>query len=84
MNEIKAVASKFEIPVIEDAVFRDSALTYFDIKPLNTSISEIGIFSFHLSRLSQLQVEVPLISSNYEYVKRLNFWIYSSGITCLL
>ena len=44
MNQIKAVASKFEIPVVEDAA-EGLGSTYFE-EPLGT-LSELGIFSFN-------------------------------------
>jgi len=70
MNEIKAVASKFEIPVVEDAA-EGLGSTYFE-KPLGT-LSEIGIFSFNGNKIITTSSGGALISSNDEYVKKAKF-----------
>ena len=70
MNEIKAVASKFEIPVIEDAA-EGLGSTYFE-EPLGT-LSEIGIFSFNGNKIITTSSGGALISSNDEYVQKAKF-----------
>ena len=70
MNEIKAVASKFEIPVVEDAA-EALGSTYFE-EPLGT-LSEIGIFSFNGNKIITTSSGGALISSNDEYVKKAKF-----------
>ena len=70
MNEIKAVASKFEIPVVEDAA-EGLGSTYFE-EPLGT-LSEIGIFSFNGNKIITTSSGGALISSNDEYVQKAKF-----------
>ena len=70
MNEIKAVASKFEIPIIEDAA-EGLGSTYFE-EPLGT-LSEIGIFSFNGNKIITTSSGGALISSNDEYVQKAKF-----------
>ena len=70
MNEIKAVANKFEIPVIEDAA-EGLGSTYFE-EPLGT-LSDIGIFSFNGNKIITTSSGGALISSNDEYVKKAKF-----------
>ena len=70
LNEIKAVASKFEIPVIEDAA-EGLGSTYFE-EPLGT-LSEIGIFSFNGNKIITTSSGGALISSNDDMFKRPNF-----------
>jgi len=70
MNEIKAVASKFKIPVVEDAA-EALGSTYFE-EPLGT-LSEIGIFSFNGNKIITTSSGGALISSNDEYVKKAKF-----------
>ena len=66
MNEIKAVANKFEIPIIEDAA-EGLGSTYFE-QPLGT-LSDIGIFSFNGNKIITTSSGGALISSNDEYVQ---------------
>lgn len=70
MNEIKAVANKFEIPVVEDAA-EGLGSTYFE-QPLGT-LSDIGIFSFNGNKIITTSSGGALISSNNEYVKKAKF-----------
>ena len=70
MNEIKAVASKFEIPVVEDAA-EGLGSTYFE-EPLGT-LTEIGIFSFNGNKIITTSSGGALISSNDEYVQKAKF-----------
>lgn len=70
MNEIKAVASKFEIPVVEDAA-EGLGSAYFE-EPLGT-LSEIGIFSFNGNKIITTSSGGALISSNDEYVQKAKF-----------
>ena len=70
MNEIKAVANKFEIPIVEDAA-EGLGSTYFE-QPLGT-LSDIGIFSFNGNKIITTSSGGALISSNNEYVKKAKF-----------
>ena len=70
MNEIKAVANKFEIPIVEDAA-EGLGSTYFE-QPLGT-LSDIGIFSFNGNKIITTSSGGALISSNNEYVQKAKF-----------
>ena len=70
MNEIKAVANKFEIPILEDAA-EGLGSTYFE-QPLGT-LSEIGIFSFNGNKIITTSSGGALVSSNDKYVERAKF-----------
>lgn len=70
MNEIKAVANKFEIPIVEDAA-EGLGSTYFE--ELLGTLSEIGIFSFNGNKIITTSSGGALISSNDEYVQKAKF-----------
>ena len=70
MNEIKSVANKFEIPIVEDAA-EGLGSTYFE-QPLGT-LSEIGIFSFNGNKIITTSSGGALVSSNDKYVERAKF-----------
>jgi len=70
MNEITAVASKFGIPIIEDAA-EGLGSTYFN-EPLGT-LSDIGIFSFNGNKIITTSSGGALISSNDDYIKKAKY-----------
>lgn len=70
MNEIMAVANKYEIPVVEDAA-EALGSTYYG-KPVGT-FGDIGILSFNGNKIITTSGGGALISANPEYVRKARF-----------
>ena len=70
MNEIIEVASRYNIPIIEDAA-EGLGSTYFN-KPLG-SLTEFGIYSFNGNKIITTSGGGALISSNEDSIKKAKF-----------
>ncbi len=70
MNEIIEVASRYNIPIIEDAA-EGLGSTYYN-KPLG-SLTEFGIYSFNGNKIITTSGGGALISSNEDSIKKAKF-----------
>ena len=70
MNEIRAVARRYNIPIIEDAA-EGLGSTYFN-KPLGT-LTEFGVYSFNGNKIITTSGGGALISSNEDSIKKAKF-----------
>lgn len=70
MNEIIAVARRYNIPIIEDAA-EGLGSTYFN-KPLGT-LTEFGVYSFNGNKIITTSGGGALISSNEDSIKKAKF-----------
>ncbi|MCA0931603.1 aminotransferase class I/II-fold pyridoxal phosphate-dependent enzyme [Lutimonas saemankumensis] len=70
MNELIAIARKYEIPIIEDAA--EALGSKYEDKYLGT-FGELGIFSFNGNKIITTSGGGALVSDNPEYCKKANF-----------
>ncbi len=70
MDEITAIADRYEIPLIEDAA--EALGSSYKEKPLGT-IGELGIFSFNGNKIITTSGGGALVSANSKYVEDARF-----------
>lgn len=70
MDELMAIASQYEIPVIEDAAEAIGAKYYG--KPMG-SFGELGVFSFNGNKIITTSSGGALVSNNHDFCKKATF-----------
>ena len=70
MNEIMAIAEKYEIPLIEDAA--EAIGSKYEKKAMGT-FGEIGIFSFNGNKIITTSGGGAMVSNNSEFCKKATF-----------